>query len=238
MSATTSECALGHRSGALPVRWAFEGPAARTAGERTERLRRRVLYETTACLGPGRGANGDLRLDPSSACLRFSYSAAALLDANVGRAASEAHRALRYNGDASVLALHANPRSTTLLKRGALSESGATIKALTDGATFSVDVSHGAGLYNRVIYDPHARLRTSSVDYPGLAVDPSALLIKGYDASTLVDVCANAIGLDMSLVRVSAAKAAPALRAPEAVHQAALDVRLGAPLGRFAFVRF
>lgn len=222
----------------MPVRWAFEGPAARTAGERTERLRRRVLYETTACLGPGEGANGDLRLDPSSACLRFSYSAAALLDANVGRAASEAHRALQRSGDASVLALHLDPRSTTLRKRGALGESGATVKALTDGATFSVDVSHGAGMYNRVVYDPHARLRTSSVDYPGLAVDPSGLLVRGYDASPLVDVCANAIGPDMSLARVSAAKAAPPLRSAEVVHRAALDARLGAPAGRFAFVRF
>lgn len=195
-----------------------------SAGERTRALGRRTLYETTACSTSA--ANGPLRLN--GRCLRFSYSHAALLDANVGATISRARQA-----DATALrALHADARATTSLKRGAPAEMGLTITTYAEDAPFLVDSSLNAGQYNRIRYNPEKRRDATSNAYPfpGAAIDPSGAVLRlGYRQSRFVDLCANVITADMCLNKTSGTALPAALRLRRVAESVAMDVCFAFP---------
>jgi hypothetical protein len=162
----------------------------RHAGERTERLRRRTLYETTAAQDPtlhkgaGRHAephatNGDAALAACAgggALVRACRTHAARIDLAVGRVHSTADRwsdaALRRAQEGADAA-----RGARASKSGALAETAQAVVARLDAARLALgqrvglpvaDVSFGAGRYNRVHYEGAARPAGAAV----LAVDP------------------------------------------------------------------
>jgi hypothetical protein len=224
----------------------FEQPGERSAiagsglsaGDRTQSLRRRILYDTTAAQirtatkfyngqDVPNEANGDLRFKATNAgrtsgCLQFSYSHAAHLDANLGSVLSKG----RCATVAQVRALHEKRHVT--LKRGGLHETGTAIASYTANNQFQVDLSYNAGKYNRIVYVPHDRLNSGSASYPGLSVDPSGTVVREYLQSTVIDVCGSAFTTDMSLVKVSTTDLPPLLRATQT--QAIVDVCFGFPL--------
>lgn len=233
----------------------FEQPPrpARDAGERTRELGRRTLYETTAnqaataskragASGPRyeNTANGDLRVHVTdraakASCMRYSYSQAAMIDARVGAAASRA----RCGGAAQLRAAHA--ASSASRKRGGLYEAGQALTRYHDATALLTDTSLNVGDYNRVVYDPNARLDSADAAFPGLVVDPSgAVFARPYASSAYVDICGGlALDADMCLNTPPpqmSTSVSPYVRATAAA--AVLDVCLGRPLGRTRFVGF
>jgi len=235
----------------------FEQPprTVHDAGERTNELRRRTLYETTAnqaataskraASGGGGGgggpryentANGDLRVHVTdratkASCMRYSYSQAAMLDARVGAAASRA----RCGGAAQLRAAHA--ASSASRKRGGLYEAGQALTRYHDATSLLTDTSLNVGDYNRVVYEPNARLDSGDAAFPGLVVDPSGVVFaRPYASSGYVDICgALALDADMCL-NTPATSVSPYVRATAA--SAVLDACLGRPFGRTRFVGF
>lgn len=211
-------------------RSAHTGPGL-SAGDRTASLRRRTLFETTkaqaktALKRHDRGqplatndANGDLRFDPATKCLHYSYSHAAHLDANVGAALSRGRCGDTPAGVAQVKHIEAKGLAGATRRRGGIYESGSTLASYVAPGEFQVDASHNAGAYNRIFYDPHSRLGSDNAGYPGLVVDPSgtaaSFAANGYLKWTAVDICGGgALKADMCLNTLDATALPPLLRA-------------------------
>lgn len=213
------------------------GAGRRDAGDRTRALRRRTLYQTTANQAkaatkrppPGHGkdyandANGDLRLDVSLnnfACLRYSYSHAAQLDVAVGRALAQASCAT----PAALRAAHDSARKG--VPRAAF-EAAQSVTSYTN--VIMTDVSYGVGKYNQMVYDPNARLDSTSKAYPGVIVDPSGVIFAARPhMNPYVDACSNVFAADMCLNTIVATAAPPLLqRTAEAV---IMDACFGFPM--------
>lgn len=216
------------------ARSALTGPGL-SAGDRTTSLKRRTLFETTrsqaktALKRYERGqplvpndANGDLRFDPSSNCLRYSYSHAAHLDAAMGSALSRGRCGDTPAGVAQVKHIEAEGLAGATKRRGGLHESGSTLASYVAPGAFQVDASHNGGAYNRILYDPYNRLSSDASGFPGLVVDPSGTALpphgatswSGYLAHSVVDICGGgALKADMCLNRLDGAVLPPLLRA-------------------------
>lgn len=217
----------------------------RDASDRTRRLRQRTLYETTANQAAAASkrdgatsyentANGDLRVSVTdraskTSCLRYSYSQAALLDVNMGSVFSKS----RCADTVQLREIHA--RSSASQTHGGLYEASQTLTRYHDATALLTDTSLNAGNYNRIIYEPNARLSSTSGAFPGLVVDPSGeVLSQPYMLSDYVDICGS-IASDLSLsAPPSSASVSAYVRAT--AEMATLDVCLGFPFGRTRFV--
>lgn len=180
------------------------------ASDRIQSLRRRTLYESTACQTKTKVkkngntlydniANGDLRLYPndSNGCLQFSYSHSALLDANIGKVISQSKK------KTAVELREIHKKASTIAKHGSIFETTTSITSYTDGSTFLTDTSFNAGKRNKIYYDPTNRLTTASGSFPGMIVDPSQSVMKyDYNENPFIDICMNSVSsTDMSLNR-------------------------------------
>ena len=182
----------------------------RDAGDRTHALRRRTLYNTTANqvntptkkpLGCGieytNNTNGDLLLDVSRgnyACLRYSYSHAAQLDAALGKSLSQAKCATAAQLHNTYINAGKNipPRS--------LFETSQSITSYTN--VFTTDVSYNGGKQNQITYDSNNRLDSDDKAFPGIIVDPSRnVFIYPQHMNPYVDVCSNELDLCLNSVR-------------------------------------
>jgi hypothetical protein len=218
----------------------YEQPNAgrRDAGDRTQALRRRTLYQTTASqaktamkrpLGYGseyaNNANGDLRLDVSLnnfACMRYSYSHATQLDVAVGKVLAQACKAT----PTALRAAH--ERAGRKAPPRAAFE---TTQSITNyGANVIVtDACYNRGLYNRMVYDPNNRLKSGNAGFPGVIVDPSgAIFTIPQHKNPYIDVCSNMFGTDMCLNTVVATAIPPLLR--QTAEAVVMDACFGFPL--------
>ena len=218
----------------------YEQPNAgrRDAGDRTQALRRRTLYQTTASqaktatkrpLGYGseyaNNANGDLRLDVSLnnfACMRYSYSHATQLDVAVGKVLAQACTAT----PTALRAAHERA-GRTAPPRAAFE----TTQSITNyGANVIVtDACYNRGLYNRMVYDPNNRLKSGNAGFPGVIVDPSgAIFTIPPHKNPYIDVCSNMFGTDMCLNTVVATAIPPLLR--QTAEAVVMDACFGFPL--------